>query len=114
MTALGMEGVFIVVLNEFESLGTPIIIITNYAGYSIFFGYATTWSLANGVVLKRARCCVHYSVETKGEIGLAAKGPQVGALITDCVQEMEVSGPLIRVMRCTPEATEQWEKGFWK
>ncbi len=90
----------------------PVIVTTEHRG--VFFGYVENDSeLPISVELSGVRNCVYWSQQTKGVLGLAAKGPnsdcRIGPKIPDA-KIWKVTG----VFACTPEATEAWEQGPWK
>jgi hypothetical protein len=96
-----------------NSNAVAVVVCTDHEKKGVFFGYAEDNTFSKDpIILKRARMAVYWSQETRGVLGLAAKGPQKGSKISDAVPELEVRG-VTCVMRATPEAIEAWEKGIW-
>ena len=82
----------------------------------VFFGYTTASGLelidATRGTLQRARMVTYWSAETRGVLGLAAKGPQNGSKIGPQVPEITVES-ITAVVVCSPEAVTAWESGLW-
>ena len=86
----------------------PVIVCTEHRG--VFFGYATDWSGAT-IALRAARCCVYWSRNVKGFLGLAATGPDRECRIGPAanLEVRDITG----VAECTPEAVAAWEAAPW-
>jgi hypothetical protein len=85
-----------------------VVVCTEHKG--VFFGYTSSPKCPH-VILKRARMCVRF-VNTRGVLGLAAKGPVEGCKISDAVPSIEL--PDVHcVMEASPAAVEAWERGVW-
>jgi hypothetical protein len=87
----------------------PVLITTAHRG--VFFGYATDTD-GETIKLRSGRCCVYWSADVKGFLGLAATGPSESCRI----------GPpaditlrnITSVSEVTPTAVEAWEKSPWR
>lgn len=86
----------------------PVIVTTAHKG--VFFGYATNTD-GTTIKLERARLCVYWSVDCRGFMGLAAKGPtkscKIGPPATITLRD------ITSVLEVTPEAVEAWERAPW-
>jgi hypothetical protein len=85
-----------------------VLVCTSYGG--VFYGWATETS-GDTIFLKRARCCISWTSEVKGFVGLATIGTIKGC---------KVSPPAdieLRKVTCVVEMTEEavinWEKAPW-
>jgi hypothetical protein len=91
-----------------------VIICTDKRG--VFFGYVdeapTDIIKVRTVVLKKARMCVHWSVATKGVLGLASAGPAKGSRVTDAIPSIALDG-VHAVLDMTPEAIQRWADPPW-
>jgi len=87
----------------------PVLITTAHRG--VFFGYATDTS-GDTVKIKRGRCCVYWTAEVKGFVGLAATGPITGCRIGPPA-DMELRN-VTAILECTEESAAAWESGKWK
>jgi hypothetical protein len=85
-------------------------VVVTTAHRGVFFGYATD---VDGEIIKlrAARCCLTWSTEIKGFIGLAATGPSKNCRIGPSA-DMEVRA-ITSVISCTPEAVAAWEAAPW-
>lgn len=86
-----------------------VVVTTEHRG--VFFGYAdeTDGDIIN---LRAARCCLSWSSNIRGFIGLAATGPDKQSRVGPAAN-MEVR-KITSVIECTPEATAAWEAAPWK
>lgn len=86
----------------------PVLVTTAHRG--VFFGYAKDTS-GETIALRAARCCVYWSRDVKGFLGLAAHGPsklcRVGPPADITLRNITA------VAELTPEAVEKWEAGPW-
>lgn len=85
-------------------------VIVTTAHKGIFFGYATETG-GSTIKLRAARLCVYWAADLRGFMGLASAGPNKNCKIGPAV-DIEVRD-ITAVVECTPEATANWEKGFW-
>lgn len=87
-----------------------LVVTTEHRG--VFFGYG---ELTEGKTaeLDNARMCVFWSESTKGVVGLAAQGPQVGSRITPAAPHIVLEGVTAK-MQCSEQAIKQWEKDLWQ
>lgn len=80
----------------------------------VFFGYVVDNKKSPAeITLEQVRMCVYWDTATKGVLGLSATGPTSGCRITHAIPQAklyEVTG----IFKCSPEATENWEKSVWK
>ena len=67
---------------------------------------------ARTVTLADARCCVHYSAETRGMFGLGSHGPAAGSRVTRTVESVTLGG-VEAVIDATPAALTMWEREPW-
>lgn len=88
--------------------GRPVVVTTAHRG--VFFGCADDTD-GETITLRGGRCCVYWSADVRGFMGLAATGPTKGcrigppATITLCA--------ITAVLECTPAAVEAWERAPW-
>jgi hypothetical protein len=86
----------------------PVIVTTKHRG--VFFGYSDD---VEGDVIKltRARCCVMWSADVKGFMGLGSSGPtkncKIGPAADIALRDITA------VIDVTPEAVKAWEKAPW-
>ena len=92
-----------------SSKGQYVVVTTKHRG--VFGGYLATRD-GTECVLEQARVCVSWNVETKGFVGLAAKGPQPGCKISDAAPRMEILD-ITAILTCSAAAQEAWESGPW-
>ena len=86
----------------------PVLVTTQHRG--VFFGYATDTD-GSTIKLRSARCCVYWTAENKGFLGLASAGPQKGAKVGPAA-DLEVRD-VTSVAECTPAAVAAWEAAPW-
>lgn len=90
----------------------PVVVTTEHRG--VFFGYVEDDSkLPSEITLTNARMCVYWNSSIKGVLGLAAVGPDKDCRIGHSIPKF-TAWKITSVSDCTPEATENWEKGPWK
>ncbi len=94
---------------EAASKERAVLVTTAYRG--VFFGYATDTS-GDTIALKRARCCVYWSPDVKGFLGLAATGPSKSCKIGPPA-DIELRA-ITCVAEVTKEATKAWEGAPWQ
>ena len=88
----------------------PVVVCTEYKG--IFFGYVAAVRSTKTITLKRARCCVHWSTDVKGFVGLAAGGPTKNCRIGPAAPEMLLH-KVTCVLTVSAEAAKAWESAPW-
>ena len=86
----------------------PVLVTTQHRG--VFFGHADPEVLTErSFWLERCRCCISWSANVGGFLGLAKHGPN-----RDCKIGTEATKVLLHdvtsVTECTAEATEAWTK----
>ena len=86
-----------------------VVVTTSHRG--VFFGTLAD-DRGEVVVLEDARSCVHWSMETRGFLGLAAHGPKSGSRVGPAVPRIELRG-VTSVSDCSAEAVAAWEAGPW-
>lgn len=91
-----------------------VVVFTDKRG--VFFGYTsesndTLITRANGTIA-RARMCTYWSAATKGALGLASIGPQVGSRVGPQVPDLTANG-ITAVVTCSSEAAQVWERAPW-
>ena len=77
----------------------------------VFFGYADGDTSGSTIKLTRARCCVYWSADVRGFMGLAANGPTPGCRIGPAA-DIELRD-ITSVVEVTPVAVERWEAAPW-
>lgn len=85
-----------------------VLITTAHRG--VFFGYATKTD-GDVIRLRAGRCCVYWSKDVRGYIGLAATGPSATCRIGPPA-DIELRA-ITSVVECTPAAVAAWEKSPW-
>lgn len=88
--------------------GRPVMVTTAHRG--VFFGYATDTS-GSTVKLTRARCCISWTSDVHGFMGLANMGPSRGCKVGPPA-DIELRD-ITSVVEVTPEAVARWESGPW-
>lgn len=87
----------------------PVLVTTAHRG--VFFGY-TTDTNGTTIKLRRGRCCVYWSADVRGFIGLAAHGPSESCRIGPAA-DIELRD-VTSVTEVSPEAVAKWEAAPWK
>lgn len=77
----------------------------------VFFGYASDTD-GETIKLTRARCCVYWSSDVKGFVGLASNGPNKSCRVGPAA-DITLRG-ITAVLEVTPEAVANWEKSPWQ
>jgi hypothetical protein len=91
-----------------KPVSRPVLVTTTYRG--VFFGYATDTS-GSTIKLRRARCCVYWTADNRGFLGLASHGPQEGSRVGPAA-DLELR-EITSVAECTPVAVKAWEAAPW-
>ena len=89
--------------------GKHVLVTTRHRG--VFAGVLDSQD-GDVVALSDAQNCVKWSTNTKGFLGLAAKGPQQGSRIGPPVPKITLYG-VTSVAECTEEATQEWKSQPW-
>jgi len=76
----------------------------------VFFGFASETG-GSTIKLRAARCCVYWSADLQGFMGLAAIGPNSSCKIGPSA-DMELRD-ITSVVEVTPEAIEKWARARW-
>ncbi len=92
---------------------TPLLVTTSHRG--VFFGYARLPGpdLPASIELMDARCCVYWSTDCHGVLGLAAQGPNKTCRVGPKVPALTLWS-VTAIAACTAEAAQQWEAEPWK
>ena len=85
-------------------------VMVTTAHRGVFFGYAKNTD-GDTIKLRRARCCIYWTAENKGFLGLASHGPTKGARVGPAV-DLELRD-ITSVSECTPDAIRAWEASPW-
>ena len=87
-----------------------VVVTTQHRG--VFFGYMPESDIKADVIdLRGARNCVSWSSDVRGFMGLASTGPNSNCRVGPSA---DISlRDITSVMKCTPAATEAWEKAPW-
>ena len=89
--------------------GRPVLVTTAHRG--VFFGYSDNTD-GETIKLLRARCCVYWSSDIKGFLGLASTGPSKTCKIGPAA-DLTLRN-ITAVAECTPAAVKAWEGAPWK
>ena len=68
---------------------------------------------AKVVVLREPRCAVYYDRDTRGPLGLAARGPGPGSRISATSPGLILEMSYADLSAATPEAIARWEAQPW-
>lgn len=86
-------------------------VLVTTAHRGVFFGYATDTN-GDSITLKRARCCLYWSADTKGFLGLASSGPTASCRIGPAAPSLDLRD-ITSVAEVSPEAVKAWEGAPW-
>jgi hypothetical protein len=87
----------------------PVLVTTAHRG--VFFGYAKDTD-GETIFLRAARCCVYWSADVKGFLGLASMGPSPSCRIGPAADTTLRN--ITAVAECSPAAVDRWEAAPWK
>jgi hypothetical protein len=87
-------------------------VVVTTAHKGVFFGYTEDAAEAKVITLKRARCCVYWSSDVHGFMGLAGGGPTRGCRVGPSVPSITLQD-VTATLDASPEAVAAWERGFW-
>lgn len=90
--------------------GKYVVVTTKHRG--VFFGRLKV-DEGEKVKLSDCRNCIKWGAETRGFLGLAAKGPTHNSRVGPAVPETVLYG-VTSVSVCTDEARKVWESEPWK
>jgi len=88
-----------------------VVVTTDSTRRGVFFGELQSHK-NDIVVLKNAQMAIYWSAATKGVLGLASIGPQVGSKISPIVPEIKLNG-VTAIMDASQEAIDKWAKQMW-
>lgn len=92
--------------------GAEIAVVVTTEHRGVFFGYVDPKSVKEDIIeMRAARNCVYWSSDIRGFMGLASTGPSNSCKIGPAA-DIELR-KITSVMKCTPAATEAWEKAPW-
>jgi hypothetical protein len=87
----------------------PVLVTTAHRG--VFFGYAADTD-GETIALRAARCCLYWSADVKGFLGLAANGPSPSCRVGPAA-DITLRN-ITAVAECSPAAVDRWEAAPWK
>lgn len=93
---------------EEKKMERYVLVTTKHRG--VFAGWATDTD-GETIRLRQARCCLYWSADVQGFLGLAATGPTEGCRIGPKA-DIELRD-ITCVAECTPEARAAWEAATW-
>ena len=85
-----------------------VLVTTSHRG--IFFGYAKNTD-GETINLRSARCCIYWSSDLRGFMGLAANGPSSSCRVGPAA-DIELRD-ITSVVEVSPTAALAWEKAPW-
>lgn len=85
-------------------------VLVTTAHKGVFFGFATETG-GSTIKLRAGRCCVYWSADLQGFMGLAAMGPNSSCKIGPAA-DIEVRD-ITAVVEVTDAAAEKWTKARW-
>ncbi len=89
------------------------IVTTDKDRKGVFYGKIKEWDREKGIILlKNAKMIVYWSEETKGVLGLAAKGPAEMSRVTSAVPVLELNG-VTAIMLATEDAQKRFQEEIW-
>lgn len=99
-----------------EKSKRAVVVTTVHKG--VFFGYADDGEIEQSrrsktIALERARCCIYWSADMRGFMGLAAQGPskdcKIGPAVPIVLQDITA---IIEVE--SADAIKRWEDAPWR
>ena len=78
----------------------------------VFFGVLEE-ETETSVVLRDLQCCVYWSINVRGFVGLAANGPTETCKITDSAPRAKING-WTSILDASEKAVERWKAKPWK
>lgn len=95
-----------------ETSPKPVALLVTTAHKGVFFGYGQSSLTETVLRLECARMCVYWSADVKGMLGLAATGPSKSCKIGPEAPAIVVRD-ITAIVEVSPQAEEQWQKGYW-
>jgi hypothetical protein len=97
--------------NNAEEL-KAVVVTTEHKG--VYFGYIPkdAETTSEQLTLTQARCCVYWSYDVHGWLGLAAKGPDKQSRVGPAVPALTLFG-VTAVVDCSEGAAKNWEAEKW-
>lgn len=86
----------------------PVLVTTAHRG--VFFGYAKETN-GSTIALRAGRCCIYWSADLRGFIGLASHGPNSSCKVSPAADI--TLRDITSVVEVTPKAAEAWETAPW-
>jgi hypothetical protein len=97
---------------EKATAGLVAVVVTT-SDKGVFFGYANPKDFAEKTIrIEKARMCVSWSSSIRGQVGLAAVGPDKQCRISWAAKFIVLQN-VTSVQGCTDEAVRQWESDSW-
>lgn len=91
----------------------PVLITTDSTKRGVFMGFIDLKDAdKETLTAEEVRMCVYWSKDTRGVVGLAAKGPTQNCRITGAAKSAVIKG-VTAVMEITNEALIAWRKEPW-
>lgn len=88
----------------------PVVVTTAHRG--IFVGYTDEAGNTDTITLAKARMVVYYPQETRGVVGIAARGTPQGSRVTEPADRITLRS-VTAVMDATEVAAKSWELTPW-
>lgn len=92
-----------------EKKERPVLVTTSHRG--IFFGYAEETD-GETIFLRAGRCCIQWTADLRGFMGLAAYGPSANCRIGPAADI--TLRDITAVVEVNCKAVEKWELAPWK
>jgi len=93
------------------NMGSAVLVTTEHRG--VFFGYITNdLRLPDAITLTDAKCCIYWSADCKGFMGLASHGPTESCKISRAVPKVTFYG-ITSVTDVTEKAEQAWKDAKW-
>jgi hypothetical protein len=89
--------------------GRWVVVTTEHRG--VFFGLLDG-APGETVTIRQARCCLYWSTDVRGFLGLAAKGPSEDCRVGPPAPSLTLF-KVTSVVEVAPEAAEAWEAAPW-
>lgn len=92
----------------------PVLITTDNTKRGVFMGFIDPKDAEKETLeAEEVRMAVYWSVDVRGVIGLAAKGPTKDCKISPAAKKATIKG-VTAVLEITDEALNAWRKEPWK
>lgn len=91
-------------------MNADVVVTTDKRG--VFFGRLVRHE-GDVADLADAQNCIYWSTQTRGVLGLAAKGPQKGSRVGPPISLLTLNG-VTSLAKCSKEASAAWKEQPWK